>query len=808
MNEPKYKDDVEPLRDSDPDDIANEDDEVEVYEAVDEEEQTAAQVLNEANTLSAKIVRVVNGWCSTLDGGNKVSGLILGDGASNLGGSGGAVAGGGVNGGGKGEEKDAVEKGGDDKGNDATKLKDDMWISNEAMREIMPNAKLAEYQLLGVNWMALLNRSMFGKGGSQKKGRNGGMNVNGILADEMGLGKTVQTIAFLAWLNQQSKKSNNNEGGGDGTPQRQRPHLIVVPASVLSNWMNEFKKFAPDMTVVKYHGNMNEREEIRCELDRFLHRRGNDVEEPLDAVLTTFSYFSSDSNKGDRSFLRKFEFDYLVVDEGHTLKNPKGLRYKNLNKFQTSHRLLLTGTPVQNSPKELMSLLCFLMPLFDRKTKSSKRKRGYDADEDDDNDGGERMLEYFVHLEGGSLHGSAAAYRKLKQLFAPFVLRRKKEDVLGQLLPPKTRTVEIVPMDEATRIAYESILSSHIEARKNARAKPTAKNYAAAQKHLFTTLRKAANHPLLLRNRYVTEEDKDNLARLALDYHWFGNDASCTLQLVKDELDKFSDYEIHCAALAMIDESAARRKYLERYTLMENDLFCSPKFVRLRTLIPSLISDGHRILIFSQWTKVLDLMGHLMDHLDLGYLRLDGSTAVSERQDLIDTFNNDASLSVFLLSTRAGGMGLNLTSADTCILHDLDFNPFNDRQAEDRCHRIGQKKHVKIIKMVCGGTVDEDIYSIQERKAKMNEAIMEEESGGKKRIKKSSDNDEMCRLASAAVERFEARKATSATTSSAVTDSSEGVKEAVPETIPDASSGEKKTNDSAATRKTTKPGAN
>mmetsp|Transcript_4237 Transcript_4237/g.9611 ORF Transcript_4237/g.9611 Transcript_4237/m.9611 type:complete len:585 (-) Transcript_4237:488-2242(-) len=578
------------------------------------------------------------------------------------------------------------------------------------------------------------------------------MNVNGILADEMGLGKTVQTIAFLKWLNHQNKSSND-----------QRPHLIVVPASVLSNWMNEFKKFAPDMIVVKYYGNQAEREVIRGDMDaNYVH--GN---EPLDVVLTTFSYFSSDSNKGDRSFLRKFEFDYLVVDEGHTLKNPKGLRYMNLNKFQTSHRLLLTGTPVQNSAKELMSLLCFLMPLFDSKTKSSKRKRGYDNEDEDENDGGERMLEYFVHLEGaGSVDGDAKAYRKLKQLFAPFVLRRKKEDVLGQILPPKTRKVEIVPMDEKTRSAYDSIISSHVKARSQ---KGSGVTSAAASKHLFTDLRKGANHPLLLRNRFTSEEEKENLAHLAMDYGWFGSDASCTLQLVRDELDTYSDYAIHSAAIQMIEESPPRRKHLGKYTLMEDDLFCSPKFVHLRKLLPELIGKGHRILIFSQWTKVLDLMGHLLESLQMSnYLRLDGSTAVSGRQDLLDKFSNDPSIPVFLLSTRAGGMGLNLTSADVCILHDLDFNPFNDLQAEDRCHRIGQKKPVTIIKMVTKGTVDEDIYKIQERKARMNEAIMEE-GGSKKKNKKSSDTQEMRAMTDAAVERFLKSPTKPSTSSSSAT---------------------------------------
>jgi SWI/SNF-related matrix-associated actin-dependent regulator 1 of chromatin subfamily A len=170
-----------------------------------------------------------------------------------------------------------------------------------------------------------------------------------------------------------------------------------------------------------------------------------------------------------------------------------------------------------------------------------------------------------------------------------------------------------------------------------------------------------------------------------LNYNYFGSDATCTLQLVKNELEKMSDYDIHCAASTMIDENSARREHLEKYTLVENDLFCSPKFVRLRALLPELIEKGHRILLFSQWTRVLDLMHNLLEMLGMKFLRLDGQTDVTDRQALIDTFTNDPTIPVFLLSTRAGGMGLNLTAADVCILHDLDFNPFNDLQAEDRC---------------------------------------------------------------------------------------------------------------------------
>ena len=428
---------------------------------------------------------------------------------------------------------------------------------------------------------------------------------------------------------------------------------------------------------MKYHGSQKEREQIKDTMVPYL--KGS---QKLDVVLTTFSYFSSE-NKTDRNFLRKFQFDYMVVDEGHTLKNAKGLRYKNLNKFNTKHRLLLTGTPCQNNAKELMSLLCFLMPLFDRKKKASKKRRTSD-DDDDDDDGGERMLEYFVQLEGGGdgNEGDTKAYLKLKQLFAPFVLRRKKDDVLSQIMPPKTRKLELVPMEDSARLIYDNILSSHLRARQN---KSTVD--AATQQHLFTSLRKAANHPLLLRSRYTSESEKRDIAHLFLNYGYFGNDASLTLSLVQEELDKFSDYDIHCACEEMISENPSRRQYLGKYTLLQDDLFSSSKFIRLRNLLPQLIEEGHRMLIFSQWTKVLDLLWNLLDLLEISCLRLDGSTPVSERQSLIDKFNIDQSIPVFLLSTRAGGMGLNLTAADHCIIHDIDFNPFNDLQAEDRCHR-------------------------------------------------------------------------------------------------------------------------
>mmetsp|Transcript_64570 Transcript_64570/g.76451 ORF Transcript_64570/g.76451 Transcript_64570/m.76451 type:complete len:634 (-) Transcript_64570:75-1976(-) len=546
-------------------------------------------------------------------------------------------------------------------------------VTKEIVSKICPGLVLGDYQLMGVNWMALLSDMTFEEEGTKKLTR-----VNGVLADEMGLGKTIQTIAFLAWLKHSRKEVDKGY----------KPHIIIVPASVLNNWKREIMKFSPNMVVVKYHGSHKERQILQRNLPR-----------TFDILLTTFSPFSS-SDASDRAFLRRIPFHYMIVDEAHCLKNSKGARYKNMHRLVTERRLLLTGTPIQNSPKELMSLLCFLMPLFGG----------------EDNDGGEEMIQHFVE------DGLDEGYQKLKQLLGPFVLRRRKVDVLHQLLPPKVRKVERVPFTDSIRSLYNSIISRST----SGTDKPLAKS---KEKHLFTELRKAANHPLLLRTRHTSQEAIDHLSSVLTSCGFFGSDKSLTLSLVHKELDTWCDYDIHCAAFDLIQENPSLRKKLDRYILEEESLFCSAKFTRLRTLLPELIDQDHRILIFSQWTRLLDLLGTLLDTINIRFLRIDGQTDITTRQPLIDEFNSTNEIKVFLLSTRAGGMGINLTSADTCIIHDLDFNPFNDLQAEDRCHRIGQTKKVTVIKMVTEDTVDDDIYKMQERKKKMNAVILQEGQG-------------------------------------------------------------------------------
>jgi SWI/SNF-related matrix-associated actin-dependent regulator 1 of chromatin subfamily A len=561
------------------------------------------------------------------------------------------------------------------------------WIPAATMQEICPELKLKDYQLIAVNWLALLHGLTAEVNGKQT-------NINGILADDMGLGKTCQTIAFLAWLKHHQQEKQ-------GSIARNPIHLIVVPPSVVSNWENEIHKFAPHLNVVKYYGNETEREETQHDLRRFLSQNPTRDGEALDIILTPFSYFEKEKS-ADRSFLRKFQYDYLVVDEGHKLKNWQGNAYKNLDRFRTKHRLLLTGTPVMNSPQELMSLLCFLMPLFSRKS--------HVADDETTNDGGSRMLQHFVSLDNKG-EDTTTAYHKLKELFAPFVLRRRKVDVLSDMAP-KSREVEFVELGPVARGIYDGILERHV------------KKKGPSNINVFTQLRKAAQNPLLLRTRYLEKSENDHLVTCFQKWYFKGSPR----EKVEKELDKhqkYHDFAIHQMAHGLLEEHPECRADVGRYILQEEDLFAAPKCARLRSLLPDLVAQGHRILIFSVWTSCLDLLSCLLEVLDMKYLRMDGSTDVRERQPLIDQFTRDTSVPIFLLSTRACGLGITLTAADTCIMHDIDFNPFSDLQAEDRCHRIGQEKPVTVYKLVSRDTVDQYIYQMQERKAKMSAAIME-----------------------------------------------------------------------------------
>ncbi|XP_021727935.1 protein CHROMATIN REMODELING 19-like [Chenopodium quinoa] len=525
---------------------------------------------------------------------------------------------------------------------------------------------LKPYQLVGVNFLLLLNRKKIG---------------GAILADEMGLGKTVQAITYLMLLNH----LQNDPG----------PHLVVCPASVLENWERELTKWCPTFSVLQFHG--AGRAAYAKELNS-LAKTGSPP--PFNVLLVCYSLFERHSaqQKDDRKILKRWKWSCVLMDEAHALKDKNSYRWKNLMSVakNAKQRLMLTGTPLQNDLHELWSLLEFMLPdLF--ATENVDLKKLLSADDYD-------------------------LIARMKSILGPFILRRLKSDVMQQLVAKEQR-VEFVCMDKDHDDAYKEAIQEYravSQARMPKGSDFNSKNVAQVLprrqiSNYFVQFRKIANHPLLVRRIY-NDGDIVRFAKKLYPKGVFGHE--CTLDRVIDELKSYSDFSIHRLLVSYGIEDV-------KGILPEDQVIKSAKCQALARLLPSLKRDGHRVLIFSQWTSMLDILEWALDVIGVSFRRLDGSTQVTERQTIVDTFNNDTTIFACLLSTRAGGQGLNLTGADTVIIHDMDFNPQIDRQAEDRCHRIGQTKPVTIYRLVTKGTVDEDVYEIAKRKLVLDAAVLE-----------------------------------------------------------------------------------
>ncbi|KAI4369099.1 hypothetical protein MLD38_017586 [Melastoma candidum] len=419
---------------------------------------------------------------------------------------------------------------------------------------------------------------------------------------------------------------------------------------------------------------------------------------PFNVLLVCYSLFErhSSQQKDDRKILRRWQWSCVLMDEAHALKDKNSYRWKNLMSVATNakQRLMLTGTPLQNDLHELWSLLEFMMPdLF--------------ATEDVD-------LKKLLNAEDKDLVG------RMKYILGPFILRRLKSDVMQQLVP-KIQKVEFVTMSQQQEYAYNEAIEEYRAATRARLSKSTKNSLNGLDNVLpkrqisnyFFEFRKIANHPLLARRIY-SDADVVRYARKLHPVGAFGFD--CSLERVIEEMKGYNDFSIHQALL---------NYGVSEGLLSEDDVFLSAKCRSLAELLPALHRSGHRVLIFSQWTSMLDILEWMLEVLGITYRRLDGSTQVTERQTIVDTFNGNSSIFACLLSTRAGGQGLNLTGADTVIIHDMDFNPQIDRQAEDRCHRIGQTKPVTIYRLVTKSTVDENVYEIAKRKLILDAAVLE-----------------------------------------------------------------------------------
>uniref|UniRef100_A0A8C0EI10 DNA helicase n=1 Tax=Bubo bubo TaxID=30461 RepID=A0A8C0EI10_BUBBB len=504
--------------------------------------------------------------------------------------------------------------------------------------------ELKPYQKIGLNWLALLHKH----------------GLNGILADEMGLGKTIQAIAFLAYLYQEGNRG---------------PHLIVVPASTLDNWIREVNLWCPELNVLFYYGSQEDRKHLRMDI--------NNKVVDFNVIVTTYNCAISSSD--DRGLFRRLKLNYAIFDEGHMLKNMSSVRYQHLMTINAKNRLLLTGTPVQNNLLELMSLLNFVMPhmfssstseirrMFSSKTKSAEEQSIYEK-------------ERIAHA---------------KQIIKPFILRRVKDEVLKQL-PPKKDLIELCAMSENQEQLYCDLLNK-LKKTINSNEKNSDMGNVMMQ------LRKMANHPLLHRQHYTT----DKLRAMSMLMLKEPTHCDANPDLIFEDMTVMTDFELHLLC--------KQYSHVSDFKLDMDQILDSGKFRALERILSDLKEKGDRVVLFSQFTMMLDILEVFLKHWQHRYIRLDGKTQISDRIHLIDQFNTDMGIFVFLLSTKAGGLGINLTSANVVILHDIDCNPYNDKQAEDRCHRVGQTREVKVIKLISKGTIEESMLKISQQKLKLEQ---------------------------------------------------------------------------------------
>lgn len=436
------------------------------------------------------------------------------------------------------------------------------------------NAELRNYQVEGVHWLEQL-RNMF---------------LNGILADDMGLGKTLQAIVSLTQL--KTKKCP--------------PALIVCPTSLLYNWKEEFAKFNKTFQVLVVDGIPTQRKKLIASLKKY------------DIAITSYSLLQKDVE-----LYQPIMFSYMILDEAQHIKNRGTRNAKSTKQIKAQHKIILSGTPIENSLEELWSLFDYLMPGF---------LNSYD-----------RFVEKYIRVSGEE---QLENLQYLRKKVAPFILRRMKIDVLEDLPP-------------VSEIVYHTQLTQ-------------------TQLDLY---------------RSYAQSARDELVKLV-------------------ERDGFDKVQIHVlATLTRLKQICCHPAIFAKEKPEEGD---SAKYEMLLELLQSLVEGKHKTVIFSQYTRMLQIMREDFEKMGIRFVYLDGSS--KNRLDIVKQFNEDSTISVFLVSLKAGGTGLNLVGADTVIHYDMWWNPAVENQATDRVYRLGQKKSVSVYKLVTLGTIEEKIVEMQTRK--------------------------------------------------------------------------------------------
>ena len=477
------------------------------------------------------------------------------------------------------------------------------------------NGKLRDYQIQGLNWLISLHS-------------NG---LAGILADEMGLGKTLQTVSFLGYLRYLEKIPG--------------PFLVIAPKSTLNNWLREINRWTPEVEAFILQGDKEERANLIE--TRLLYCN-------FDVVIASYEIIIR-----EKASFRKFDWQYIIIDEAHRIKNEESLLSQVLREFTSRNRLLLTGTPLQNNLHELWALLNFLLPDI------------FSDSQDFDN---------WFSTSATTEEDKESVVKQLHAVLQPFLLRRVKSDVEKSLLPKKELNI-YVGMSSMQKMWYRKILEKDLDAVNVVNGVKESKTRLL---NIVMQLRKCCNHPYLFDGAEPGPP----------------------------------------------------------YTTDEHLVYNSGKLKVLDQLLKNLKANGSRVLIFSQMSRLLDILEDYCFFRGYEYCRIDGSTDHEERIKAIDEYNApDSTKFIFLLTTRAGGLGINLTSADVVILYDSDWNPQADLQAMDRAHRIGQKKQVKVFRLVTDNSVEEKILERATQKLRLDQLVIQANKSSIMKKRKENPNE-------------------------------------------------------------------
>ncbi|ROV97620.1 hypothetical protein VSDG_04629 [Cytospora chrysosperma] len=541
--------------------------------------------------------------------------------------------------------------------NDSTNASGPILPYPKEPKALQGHCKMQPYQLFGMNWMW----QIYSQG------------LGGILADDMGLGKTCEVVSFLALL-----KDMHDAGKIQG---EKRPNLVVVPPSVLRNWALEFEKFAPDLSVITYTGAPDVRDELAYQI--------KESPEEYDAILTSYSQMN---RMRDANAMNSIGINAAIFDEGHQLKNPNAKIYNDLIRISADWKLILTGTPIQNNIMEMMSLLKFLSPhVFQNDSRHIEELFAQRASLQEVSEGAVLLSD---------------RVKRARSILDPFILKRTKEEVMTDM-PSKIRKLAYCDMHEGQKMLYNDLACKFRDAKAHKAMKGGRKN---DMNNPWIQLRKAAIHPQLFR-RFFDDRKCEEMAKILMKNVSQEDLRQPNIQHLIDELKGESDFQLH---LWCRDYPCIRRFDCPDDTWLE-----SGKIEKLLELIGEFKENKDRVLVFSRFSLVISILEECLAQAGINYRVLQGETAVEQRQDIVDEFNVDESITVFLLTTKAGGTGLNLTSANKVVLFDQSDNPQDDIQAENRAHRMGQKREVEVVRLLSKGTIDELIYKACQKKLEL-----------------------------------------------------------------------------------------